>query len=89
MPHYNTSPNISDKTKAKIDISVYSKSVLQGLESGKHDNSTTRELIKTINCLIAEHDVKLMVNLDENTKAAKKSTCINDKNDSSDKSNSL
>ena len=50
-----------DKIKAKKDIVVFSdaKSVLQSLESGKFDNSTIQELMKTIDCLVAEHGVKL------------------------------
>ena len=44
-----------------IHVVVFSdaKSVLQALESGKFDNSTIQELMKTIDCLIAEHGVKV------------------------------
>ena len=57
----NVAKHFKDKTKAKKDIVVFSdaKSVLQALESGKFDNSTIRELMKTTDCLIAEHGVKL------------------------------
>ena len=57
----NIAKHFKDKTKAKKDIVVFSdaKSVLQALESGKFDNSTIRELMKTTDCLIAEHGVKL------------------------------
>ena len=57
----NIAKHFKDKTKAKKDIVVFSdaKSVLQALESGKFDNSTIRELMKTTDCLITEHGVKL------------------------------
>ena len=36
-------------------------SVLQAWDNDKHDNSIIRELIKTIDCLISEHAVKIKI----------------------------
>ena len=57
----NISKHFKDKTKAKKDIVVFSdaKSVLQALDSGKHNNLTIKNLIKTIDCLLTDHDINL------------------------------